>query len=195
MKSSRKFIGLALSFVLLLVTASVCAAQTAPAVLKVEPPSWWVGHSVNPVRLLIRGRNLSGARVEAAGDGLLTGLTRINAAGTYLFVDVMIEAQARPGPRSLKITTAGGTVEAPFEILAPLGRSGRFQGFSPDDVMYLIMIDRFSDGDQQNNDPAQSRGLYDRANKFYYHGGDLQGVINRLPYLKELGATAIWLSP
>ena len=61
--------------------------------------------------------------------------------------------------------------------------------------MYLIMIDRFSDGDPTNNDPPQSRGIYDRKNKFYYHGGDLQGVIDRLPYLKDLGVTAIWLTP
>jgi glycosidase len=61
--------------------------------------------------------------------------------------------------------------------------------------MYLIMIDRFADGDPSNNDPPQSRGIYDRKNKFYYHGGDLQGVINHLPYLKELGVTAIWLTP
>jgi glycosidase len=57
------------------------------------------------------------------------------------------------------------------------------------------MLDRFSDGDPTNNDPPQSRGLYDRSNKFYYHGGDLQGVINRLDYLKDLGITAIWLTP
>jgi glycosidase len=62
-------------------------------------------------------------------------------------------------------------------------------------VLYLIMIDRFSDGDRSNNDPPQSRGLYDPQNKFYYHGGDLQGVIDRLPYLKDLGVTAIWLTP
>ena len=57
------------------------------------------------------------------------------------------------------------------------------------------MIDRFSDGDQTNNEPPQSRGIYDRKNKFYYHGGDLQGVIDRLPYLKDLGVTAVWLTP
>jgi glycosidase len=61
--------------------------------------------------------------------------------------------------------------------------------------MYLIMIDRFSDGDIANNDPPQSRGIYDRKNKFYYHGGDFQGVIDRLPYLKDLGVTAVWLTP
>jgi len=57
------------------------------------------------------------------------------------------------------------------------------------------MIDRFSDGDPTNNDPPQSRGIYDRENKFAYHGGDLQGIIDQLPYLKELGVTALWLTP
>jgi glycosidase len=193
-KALTQFFGL-IALLLSVASNGDVLAQTAPAVLKVEPPNWWVGHSVNPVRVLIRGRNLSGARVAAVGDGLQTGLVRVNAAGTYLFVDVSIDPQARPGARSLRIWTAGGVVDAPFEITAPLGRAGRFQGFSPDDVMYLIMIDRFSDGDQKNNDPAQSRGLYDRNRKFYYHGGDLQGIINRLPYLKDLGVTAIWLTP
>lgn len=191
----KRLIRLALCHILLLVAAYVCAAQTAPAVLKVEPPNWWAAHSINPVRVMVRGRNLVGARVEAAGAGLQTGLVRINAAGTYLFVDVLIETDAQPGKRALKIRTGKGTVDAPFEILAPLSRAGRFQGFSPDDVLYLIMIDRFSDGDPTNNDPTQSRGIYDRNNKFYYHGGDLQGIINRLPYLKDLGVTALWLTP
>ncbi len=180
---------------LLFIVVSTCHAQNSPAILKVEPPNWWAGHSINPVRVLIRGRNLTGARVAAVGDGLKTGLTRVNAAGTYVFVDVVIDPQARPGRRALRVTTGGGTADAPFEISPPLGRAGRFQGFSPDDVIYLIMPDRFSDGDPNNNDPPQSRGLYDRAHKFRYHGGDLQGVINRLPYLKDLGVTAIWLTP
>ncbi|HEX8773932.1 MAG TPA: alpha-amylase family glycosyl hydrolase [Pyrinomonadaceae bacterium] len=197
MGNSNALTRLAGTIVLLLIAALSCgvAAQTAPAVHKVEPPSWWAGHSINPVRVLIRGHNLGGARVETVGAGVQAGLTRVNAAGTYLFVDVSIEPQARPGPRSIRVTTPGGTVDAPFEISVPLSRAGRFRGFSPDDVMYLIMIDRFSDGDQKNNDPPQSRGIYDRNNKFYYHGGDLQGIINRLPYLKDLGVTAIWLTP
>jgi glycosidase len=180
---------------LILALATVSAGQNGPAVLKVEPPNWWVGHSINPVRVMIRGKNLSGARVEAVGQGLKVGLARINAAGTYLFVDVVIDPRAVPGKRSLRITTPSGTTEAPFEISAPLGRAGRFQGFSTDDIIYLIMPDRFSDGDASNNDPTQSRGLFDRANKFRYHGGDLQGIINRLPYLKDLGVTALWLTP
>lgn len=125
----------------------------------------------------------------------MTGLTRVNSAGTYLFVDVIIDPHAQPGRRGLRITTGSGMTETPFDILSPLPRAGRFQGFSTDDVIYLLMPDRFSDGNPSNNDPPQSRGLFDRAHKFRYHGGDFQGIINHLPYLKELGVTAIWLTP
>src|SRR6266542_66619 len=187
-----------LCFLLLAAFGAVvsCAAQTPPQFLKIEPPSWWARSSVNPIRLLIRGSNLKRASVQIVGGGLrIAGLPKTNERGTYLFVDVAIAPSAKPGLRQLRITTANGIAHAPFEILAPLNRAGRFQGFSPADVMYLIMIDRFSDSDSANDDPPQSRGIYDRKNKFFYHGGDLQGVIDRLPYLKDLGVTAVWLTP
>lgn len=174
---------------------SAAFAQSAPQVTKVEPPNWWTGHSINPVRVLVRGRNLTGASVEAVGAGLQTENVRTNATGTYLFVDVRIDAAALPARRQLRITTPQATILAPFEILAPLPRANRFQGFSSDDVIYLIMPDRFADGDQSNNDPPQSRGLYDRRRRRYYHGGDFRGITERLPYLRDLGITAIWLNP
>jgi glycosidase len=185
----------ALALAIVLGAAASSAAQSAPAVLKVEPPNWWADHSINPVRVLIRGRNLSGARVEATGQGVRAGLTRVNAAGTYVFVDVLIDEKAAPGRRELRITTPAGTARAPFEISQPLARANRFRGFTNDDLIYLIMPDRFSDGDPSNNNPPASPGLYNRAKSRYYHGGDLQGVINKLPYLKDLGVTAIWLNP
>jgi neopullulanase len=173
---------------------TMSVAAQAPEILKVDPPSWWTKSSVNPVRLLIHGKNLQNARVQA--DGLrIVNTPKINERGTYIFVDVFIPPNSRAGARTLTVTTPRGSTKTSFDVLAPLNRTGKFQGFSPADVMYLIMIDRFADGDQSNNDPSQSRGLYDRKNKFYYHGGDLQGVIDHIPYLKELGVTAIWLTP
>ncbi len=175
---------------------SILVMAQSPEIIKVDPPSWWTRSSANPLRLVIRGRNLQNARVQVIGSGLLvSGTPKISERGTYIFVDVSIASNAQPGQRSLSITTPRGSARARFEILSPLNRTGRFQGFSPDDVMYLIMVDRFADGDPTNNDPPQSRGLYDRTNKFYYHGGDLQGVIDRLPYLKNLGVSALWLTP
>lgn len=195
MSIHKTYLRLALLLSLSISAASFCVAQSSPQVIKVEPPNWWPNHSINPVRVLIRGRNLTGARVEAVGAGVTTGLTRVNAAGTYIFVDVEIDPRATPGARRLRVTTPAGATDAPFEITAPLLRAGRFQGFTNDDVMYLIMPDRFADGDPKNNDPPESRGLYDRTKPRYYHGGDLQGIINRLPYLKDLGVTALWLNP
>jgi glycosidase len=173
---------------------TLTVAGQAPEILKVDPPSWWTGSTLNPVRLMIHGRNLQNARVNVQGLRIIN-TPEINDRGTYIFVDVFIAPNAPRGQRSLSVTTPRGTARSSFEVLTPLNRAGRFQGFSPSDVMYLIMIDRFADGDPLNNDPPQSRGIYDRKNKFYYHGGDLQGVIDRLPYLKELGVTAIWLTP
>ncbi len=179
----------------LLTVGSALAAPAGPEVQKVEPPSWWPGHSLNPVRLMIRGRNLAGATVAASAQGGLTvGLTRVNAAGTYLFVDVGIAPQAIPGGRRLVVQTPAGRTEAAFDLLAPLPREGRFQGFSPDDVLYLAMPDRFANGDPSNDDPA-ARGLLDRGKTRYYHGGDFEGLIGRLPYLQDLGITALWLNP
>lgn len=179
-------------------SATARRAALAPEILKVEPPNWWAGHSVgavgNPLRVLIRGRNLHGAKITAKA-GLSFSRININDAGTYLFADLTISKSLKPGKYSFTITGELGSVEAPFELSAALPRQGNFQGFNQDDVIYLIMPDRFANGDPANDNPAVSQGLFDRNKPRRYHGGDLQGVINRLPYLKDLGVTAIWLNP
>lgn len=179
---------------LLILVCLVRSAGAAPVVTKVEPPSWWPGHTLNPVRLLVRGTNLSGARLSGA-RGLDVSRVSVNAAGTYLFADVKISRNARPGLREFTLTTAQGSTLVPFELLKPLPPAGRFQGFGPEDVLYLIMPDRFANGDPANDNPAKSPGLLDRSKSRHYHGGDLRGVIQRLPYLKELGVTTLWLNP
>ena len=165
----------------------------APVIEKVDPPNWWPGHSINPVRILVRGRNLAGAHL-ACGRLACANVT-VNAAGTYVFADVRVPAGAAPGSYPLTLRTSGGAAPIPFSVSAPLATRGRFQGWTSDDVIYLIMPDRFANGDRTNDDPPGARGLLDRADPHRYHGGDLAGVRARLPYLKALGITAIWLNP
>src|SRR6185369_17969947 len=105
--------------------------------------------------------NLQNARVDIPGLRIVN-TPKINERGTYIFADVFIPPNTPPDQRSISVTTPRGTAHATFEVLPSLNRAGRFQGFSPNDVMYLIMIDRFSDGDRANNEPAQSRGIYDQ---------------------------------
>lgn len=166
----------------------------APVILRVEPPNWWPGHSFNPVRLLLTGTNLNQAQLESPAGFDATNL-RLSTNGSHLFVDLHIPAQAAIGPVPLRVVTPGGTTTASFSLLAPLSRAGRFGGFTTDDVIYLLMPDRFANGSRANDDPASSRGLLDRGKPRHYHGGDFDGLISHLPYLRELGVTALWLTP
>lgn len=110
-----------------------------------------------------------------------------------------------PGPGHLPQRQAGriafdpnhpeGSAPIPFTLLRRSPTKGRFQGFSPDDVIYLAMPDRFANGDPANDNPATSPGMQDRTKPRHYHGGDFAGITERLPYLQQLGVTALWLTP
>ena len=180
--------------VLILFLASGALAQS-PSVEKVEPPSWWPGSTVNPVRVLLRGENLKGVKITAPrASGLSVSNLRPSENGHYLFLDISISPAAKPG--KYKMTASGsGTTSFEFELMQKGTAVGRFQGYSPDDVIYLIMPDRFANGDPSNDDPPKSKGILDRSKPRRYHGGDLQGIIDKLPYLKSLGVTAIWTTP
>lgn len=169
-----------------------------PSVLKVDPPSWWPGHTINPVRLLIRGKHLSGTQLVSRRREIHPGEIKVNGGGTYVFASLRIDAGAAPGDAGLRLQTDGGEVAIPFR-LEPPWNSETFpgaRGISAEDVIYLIMTDRFSDGDPANNVPAGAPALVtDRHQPRGYHGGDFRGLIERLPYLQQLGITALWLTP
>ena len=172
----------------LLLTATAAFART-PVVEKVEPPNWWAGHTINPVRVMIRGRNFGGAAVRSINNSVKPSNIRVNPRGDYLFFDVTIKANSKPGKYSFDISTSAGKTAVPFEILEPLTSGPKTSTITNDDVIYLIMTDRFADGDISNNKDV------DRKNPRAWHGGDFKGITKRIPYLKELGITAIWLTP
>ena len=157
-----------------------------PEVEKVEPPNWWANHTINPVRLLVRGRNLTNAAVVSKDKSLKVSNIRVNKSATYLFFDVLIPANEKSGKYEFQISTASGKAQFSFEI-QPAPKAP--QNITSGDVIYLIMTDRFADGDTLNNKDV------DRANPRAWHGGDFRGVMQHLDYLKELGITTIWLTP
>ncbi|HBB87735.1 MAG TPA: hypothetical protein DC047_08985 [Blastocatellia bacterium] len=198
MRTSKfdKFVKAAAGAFLLLLASAVPLNAAPPEITKVEPPSWWAGSSINPVRLLVRGRNLGGARVSSSTTSLRTSAVRINERGTYLFVDVTVSARVKPGIYLLTVKTTEGKAIIPFQVEPQLDSLTHFQGITNDDVIYLIMTDRFANGDPSNDLPPNAPpNATDRSNPRSYHGGDLRGVINHLSYLKELGVTALWLTP
>lgn len=164
-------------------------AQNAPTVTKIEPPNWWANHSINPVRLLVRGENFQNAKVVSKNNSLKVSNIKVNSRGDYLFFDVEIAKSAKPAKYEFEVYTTNGKTIVPFEILAPLDAKTNFQGITNEDVIYLIMTDRFANGDNSNDKDV------DRNNPRSWHGGDFKGITKNIAYLKELGITAIWLTP
>jgi glycosidase len=145
---------------------------------------------------MLHGQNLTGAQVRSPNPTIAISDVLVNREGTYLFVNVGIDRKAHSGSYNLIVETTQGRTTASFKLEPELDGKTNFQGISTDDVIYLIMIDRFANGDPSNDTPANSPvTTNDRNNPRAYHGGDLRGIIDRLPYLKELGVTALWLTP
>jgi neopullulanase len=170
------------------------ASAAAPVVTKVEPPNWWINLTPE-VMVLLSGRELEATHVSCNLPTLSVSRTQATAGGKYLFVWLKIGAGTKSGTAVCRITAPKGTTSFELPLGARTPTLGRFQGLSADDVMYLIMPDRFANGDPTNDEPAEAPGSHDRSKARAYHGGDLVGIKNHLAYLKELGVTTLWLTP
>ncbi len=180
-------------FLAIVLFCSACLAQ-APKVSKVDPPNWWSNYPHSPM-LLLTGENLSGAKVSADSRDLHILKSESSADGHYLFVYTAPDSKAKPGTVHFKVANSSGSASFDFTLNQRAPLQGRAQGVNPSDVIYLIMPDRFADGDPANNDPPNARGHYNRDNPHEYHGGNLKGVTEHLAYLRDLGVTTLWLTP
>jgi glycosidase len=170
-----------------------------PIVRKIEPPNWWINYTPTLTLLLtgenLGGENRGGARVESPTKDVSVLGAEGSANGHYLFVHLQLSAELPAGTVPLHLSTGAGSATVQLPLLARADSRGRFEGFSRDDVVYLIMPDRFADGDPANDQPAASNGQYDRSNPMAYHGGDLRGIREHLGYLHEFGVSTLWLTP
>lgn len=173
----------------------IASFAQVPQISKVEPPNWWADY-VSPVMVLIYGDNLATAKLSVNYAGVTVQKTQIQWDGKHAFVRLAVSPKAKPGTATIHAKTSSGEAQFAFPLLRREPTQGRFQGITQDDVIYLIMPDRFADGDSSNNQPTGAApGTYDRSAPKAYHGGDLRGVQQHLPYLKDLGVTTIWLNP
>ena len=166
----------------------------APVVTKVEPPSWWINLKPD-VMLLLSGHHLEATHVVCNLTSVLVERTQATAGGDYLFVWIKIGSETKSGTAVCRITTPTGATSFELPLAARAMKLGKFQGLSQGDVIYLIMPDRFANGDSTNDEPADAPGTHNRSIPRAYHGGDLRGIREHLPYLKDLGVTTLWLTP
>ncbi|MER3500678.1 MAG: alpha-amylase [Candidatus Fervidibacterota bacterium] len=168
-------------------------ASCSPA-LSARFHHWWTPTALSTLLLLCYGENFWGARVETFEPALVVRQWQVSPDGRSLLIWLRLSPSLSPRPYRLSIRTPHGEVSLPFLLkprhALPFGR----QGLADNEVIYLLMPDRFCDGDPANNDP-KGLSTFDRTNPRAYHGGDLKGLRDRLPYLKDLGVTAIWHTP
>ena len=181
---------------------SIVCLNAAPTIKRVEPLCWWTEMNT-PLTLLFHGEDLCDAKVSIQQlnnnrpmRGECTGLvptSQHNAESpNYLFVDMDVKQAG-----TYRITLQKGKKKAIYDYTISERRPGsrERQGFTTADMVYLIMSDRFVDGDPSNN---STKDTQEKANKDNIHGrfgGDIQGIINSLDHISQLGATAIWPTP
>lgn len=181
---------------------SAFSLQAKPRIDRAEPLCWWTEMNC-PLTLMLHGEDLADAQVTIntlqngrVVKGECTGLqvkSQHNAESqNYLFVDLTVN---EPGTYRITLKKGKRTASVDYTIYTRREGSRERQGFNSSDMIYLIMSDRFVDGDESNN---TVEGMAEACNKESVHGrfgGDIQGIINSLDHIAELGATAIWPTP
>ncbi|GAB3872046.1 glycoside hydrolase family 13 protein [Hymenobacter segetis] len=179
---------------LALLLPTLSNAQTA-SIDRVNPTNWWVGMKNPSVQVLIHGPGAGTLAYSINYPGVKLVKTNTVENPNYAFLDLTIAPTAKPGRVQIIGKKGSQTVIQTWEIRAR-DNAPKAQGVTAADFIYLAMPDRFANGDPTNDKFADMRDPnMDRANPFFRHGGDLQGAAQRIPYLKDLGVTAVWFTP
>ncbi len=189
-------------FFLAALLLSARMAFSAPKIEQVEPLCWWT-EMRTPLTVLFHGEDLKdaevsvqqvvgGKAVRGACHGLVPRSQHNAESPNYLFVDFGV---FQPG--TYRITLKKGKKKATYDYVIGTRREGSRErkSFDASDVVYLIMSDRFVDGDPSNNSTPDTREKADKKNPNGRFGGDIQGIINSLDHIEKLGCTAIWPTP
>lgn len=177
-------------------------AAGAQDALKVYPTHWWTGFKETNLQLLVKSPGIGGTGVRKASisyPGVVVKSVEPMEGANYLIINLTLLPQAKPGKFKVTVKNADASIASfEYELKARSKENGktRVQGVTSKDLTYLIMPDRFANGDPSNDAfPDLRDKSVDRSNKFARHGGDLKGIENHFDYLKELGVTALWLTP
>ncbi|RJP68559.1 MAG: hypothetical protein C4539_08720 [Ignavibacteriales bacterium] len=178
---------------ILVTTINICFAQGFE-INKIEPPNWWAGMKTNKINLMVYGKNLTEVQAQFSSPG--SKVVKINKAENtdYIFIDAEI-GDIADETNKIIFTSGNDKVEFAFPVCKRENADGRYGGFSQKDVIYLIMPDRFSDGDITNNTIEGLVDKYNPESRIGRHGGDIKGILNHLDYIKDLGCNTIWMTP
>lgn len=177
--------------------ATANAAAPAMSVDEIHPPHWWVGMKNTSLQLQVHGKNIREAEFSVNYPGVtVDSVVRLDGSPNWQYIYLNISPSAKPGVMQLLWKSGKKKITENYELRARKEQRGA-QGFTAADVLYMVMPDRFANGDESINDVATLRHHVevDRSNPNTRHGGDLKGIRNHVDYLDTLGITALWLNP
>lgn len=161
---------------------------------RVEPPYWWTGMKNTDLELLVYGDNINQLEPEFSNGIIIKKVVKV-ANPNYLFITVDTKGISS-GVAKLFFKKGRKTVSTvDYEFKKRKEGSAERKGFDSSDVIYLIMPDRFANGDPSNDSTSNTIEKVNREHQGGRHGGDIKGVIDHLDYIHELGATTLWSTP
>ena len=165
------------------------------SIKKVAPTFWWAGMKNTELQVLLYGEDISSSDVSlTSSDVYLKEVVR-QANSNYLILYLDLK-EARPQKFDIVLKKGRKVTKVPYELKERIRRGTDIEGFTSSDVLYLIMPDRFANGNPDNDViPGMLENKVDRNEQFGRHGGDFKGISEHLDYISDLGVTAIWLNP
>ena len=166
------------------------------AIERVEPLHWWIGMENPELQVMIYGNDIGDLSPAVDYQGVTIKRIQKVENDNYLFVYLNISKDTAPGKFDIKLSKDGEQeLSYRYELKEREQNSAQREGFNSSDVMYLITPDRFANGNPANDSVAGYADSLDRDDDYGRHGGDIQGIINHLDYIDEMGFTALWLNP
>lgn len=180
---------------ILCLLASAWTPVGAQQIDRIEPLFWWSGMKNPELQLMVYGEDIAAYKpiIDYPGVELKSSVAFESPNYLVIYLDV---AKAKPGKFTITFTHGEKEITYPYELKERMSNTADIQGYDPSDVLYLIMPDRFANGDPSNDQPQMTAEYaVDRSRPGARHGGDLTGIEKNLDYLQDLGVTAIWLNP
>lgn len=179
----------------LMVGASLFGAKKAPMVTNVEPPYWWVGMANDTLQVMLTGPDIAQASAEVDYSGVKLDRQVSLDSPNYKLLYFTIAPDTKPGKMPIRLNLNGRKHTLDYELKARDMKGADYEGFSAADVLYLLMPDRFAQGDAVAATDLEYNDAPDRTQPSTRHGGNLKGIADKLDYLDSLGITAIWSCP
>jgi glycosidase len=180
-----------------LILSSTITAQNKDQIERIDPPNWFIGLKNNELKLLVKGTNIALYHtLDIKPEGITVDKVEKTENKDYLYLNLVITPKAFAGKYNLTFKNGNDTLKYEYELLNRRTETLTMEGLNNADLIYLIMPDRFANGNVKNDIVTNfNENKIERDSILCRHGGDIIGITQHLDYIKELGATTLWLNP